>query len=713
MASQEGSAVKWHKSVAPQYRIGVDIGGTFTDVVIVDEIDGSVRVTKVPTVPADPSEGFLDGLSQALATFEVEAEAIVFAVHGTTIATNTIIEGKGAKAGLITSAGFSDVLEIAYQTRPTLYEIDYDKPVALIPRHLCIGVPERIGPDGTVLVSLDEAAVTAAVQQLAAVGVEAIAIAFLHAYRDPTHERRAAAIATLAAPNMPIVLSSDVCPEYREYPRTSTAVVNAVLVPRIAPYVARLEGRLRERGLRPGLHLMTSSGGIIRSGTAKRLPVHLVESGPAAGVIGAAFVVEALTEPGLKDHILALDIGGTTAKASLVDHGMPALADEFEVGAAAMPTATAGRGQGYPVKLPVINLVEIGAGGGSIASIDPGGALSVGPKSAGAAPGPACYGKGGEWPTITDANLVLGRLNAAYFLGGALDLHPELARAALQRDVAGPLGLNLESAARAVIDIANAKMVAALQLISVRRGIDPRDYVLVPSGGAGPLHAVAIAAAMGVRTVVMPPTPGLNSALGLLATDVKHEIARSVFTPTLGLDPRRFAATLCEMAEQGRGLLLEESVPEDRIAILTEAEVCYVGQNYPLRIEVPGVGDPLGAIDAAFRTEHRRRYGFASDTESTLIQNLRVTAVGRVDRPNIKQLDEAGPDASGAVKEHRLVVFETAIECPVYDRGLLLAGHTIEGPAIIEQMDTTIVLPPGTRARVDRSASMVVNLGAA
>jgi len=460
-------------------------------------------------------------IAAGLRRFGIAPDAVEFTVHGTTVATNTIILGKGARAGLITSAGFSDVLEIAYQTRPVLYEIDYEKPAPLIPRQLSIGVGERIGPDGEVIVPLDERGVVDAARRLRDAAVEAIAIAFLHAYRDPTHEHRADALIREALPGLPVILSSDVCPEYREYPRTSTTVVNAVLVPRIGPYIARLEQRLAAAGLRCGLHLMTSSGGIMASGIAHQFRVHLVESGPAAGVIGAAFVAEMTSWPAAFRKAISLDIGGTTAKAALIDDGKPALADEFEVGAAAVPTMTASRGQGYPVKTPVISLLEIGAGGGSIAHIDPGGALTVGPESAGADPGPACYGKGGDRPTVTDANLVFGRLNAEYFLGGALTVDRSRVEAALTRDVGRPFGLDLRAAARAVIDIANAKMVAALQFISIQRGLDPRDYTLVPSGGAGAMHAVAIAAALGVKTVLVPPTPGLNSALGLLAERVR------------------------------------------------------------------------------------------------------------------------------------------------------------------------------------------------
>jgi N-methylhydantoinase A len=483
-------------------------------------------------------------------------------------------------------------------------------------------------------------------------------------------------------------------------------------MPKVTPYLARLEERLAEMKLAVGLHLMTSSGGIITSGTAKRLPVTLVESGPAAGVIGAAFVAGHLEDARLGARILALDIGGTTAKAALVDGGVPALADEFEVGAAAMPGTTSGRGRGYPVKMAVISLVEIGAGGGSIAALDPGGALQVGPTSAGADPGPACYGLGGDRPTITDANLVLGRLNPDYFLGGRLPIHPDRALAAIERDVARPMGVDVATAARAIIDIANARMVAALQLVSIRRGIDPRDYALVASGGSGPVHVMAIAEALGIATVIIPPTPGLNSALGLLATDIKHEVVRAVATPTRALDEESFAAIADEMDAQARERLRGEAVGRGRMEVHAEADVCYFGQNYPLRIAIPRSGGAvLEAIDGAFRAEHRRHYGFASDTEPTVILSLRFTAIGRVERPHLKPLAEGGAAPDAALKAERDVIFDRPLRCPIYDRERLLAGNVIAGPAIVEQMDTTVLLPPGTRARVDRTGTLVASLG--
>jgi N-methylhydantoinase A len=694
------------------WRVGVDIGGTFTDLVAVSEATGEVRVTKVPTVPADPSEGFLDALTRALAQFAIAPAAITFAVHGTTVATNTIIQGKGARCGLIASDGFSDVLEIAYQTRPSLYDILYEKPKPLIPRHLTRGVRERTGPEGEQIVPLDEAELAQAARELVAMGVEAIAVAFLHSYRAPGNERRAAVVIRDVAPDLPVILSSDICPEFREYPRTSTTVVNAVLLPRVGPYIARLEQRLAELGLHAGLHLMTSSGGIMAAATARAAPVHLVESGPAAGVIGAAFVAQDLETPDLADHILALDIGGTTAKVALVDHGRPALADEFEVGAAAVATITAARGQGYPVKTPVISLVEIGAGGGSIASIDPGGALAVGPESAGADPGPACYGRGGERPTLTDCNLLLGRLNPDYFLGGALSVDIGRARAAVERDLARPLRLGIEAAARAAIDIADARMVAALRFVSIQRGIDPRDYVLVPSGGAGPVHAAAIAAALGVRRVLIPPAPGLNSALGLLATDIKHELVRSWLRPTREADADAFRAGLDDLAAAGATHLAAENVAQAAQELIRECELCYVGQGFALRVQVPETEDVLGAVDAAFRAAHRQLYGFASDTEPTMVVNLRVTALGRVERPRLTRLPPGDGQSQAAVKGRRTVWFDQPLDCPILERAALRAGDVVAGPAIIEQMDTTTVLPPGSRSLVDAGGSLIVTLAA-
>ena len=692
-----------------RFRAGVDVGGTFTDVVLVEEDSGEILVAKVPTVPADPSQGCIDGIDKALGAFAIDPAEVTFTVHGTTIATNTIIEGKGAKAGLITSEGFRDVLEIAYQTRPTLYDVFYDRPKPLIPRYLCLGVPARIGPEGEEMVPLDEDALRERARFFRDEGVEAIAVAFLHSYLNPSHERRAAEVLAEVCPDIPVVLSAEVCPEYREYPRTSTTVVNTVLVPKVAPYLERLESRLVERGIRSGLHLMTSSGGIMTAATTKHQPVHLIESGPAGGVIGAAFVAKLSGY----DNLLALDIGGTTAKAAVVNGGQPQIADEFEVGAAAVATVTGARGKGYPVRTPVISLLEIGAGGGSIANVDPGGALTVGPQSAGADPGPACYDRGGTEPTLTDANLVLGRINPDFFLGGESKLDVGLASEAIRTRVAVPMGLDVIDAARSVIDIANARMTSALYFITVQQGIDPREYVLVPSGGAGPMQAVAIARALGVVTVLVPPAPGVNSAVGLLATDLKHEIVRTFMTRAEHANPERLGKVFDEMETPSRALLGEEGVSDDRIEIRREIDMCYFGQSFQLRVPMTvGIHEATAeAMSAAFHDRHEAVYGFCDRREPTMFVNLRLTAIGKVDRPRLRELEAGSEDAAGAHKGRRKVHFDRAegmVDCDLYDRAKLRFGNRLQGPAIIEQMDTTIVVPPGAGVAVDRIGNLEI-----
>jgi len=696
----------------PRYRIGVDIGGTFTDVVMVEEPGGAMHVTKVPSRPSDPAQGFMEGLVKAFQDHGVDPSAASFVVHGTTVATNAIIQGKVARAGLITCEGFRDVLEIGYQTRPVLYDIFYQKPKPLVPRYLCRGVPHRIGADADVIVPLDEEALRRTVAEFREEGVQAIVVSFLHSYKDPAHERRARVVIEEAWPEVPVILSSDVCQEYQEYPRTSTAVVNGVLVPIVSPYIDRLETRLKSERVEAGLHLMTSGGGIFASSAAKRQPVHLVESGPAAGVIGAAFVADLAKF----DRILALDIGGTTAKAALVENGVPALADEFEVGVAAVPTSTSGRGQGYPLKTPVISLVEIGAGGGSIARIDPGGALTVGPESAGAEPGPACYGRGGDRPTITDANLVLGRVNPDYFLGGALRIDPDLAHRAIEQHVARPLGVEVVEAARMIIDIANTKMTGALQFVSIQRGIDPRLYTLVPSGGAGPLHAVGIAKMLGTASILVPPAPGLNSAVGLLATDLKHELVRTYVCPTAQLTVDTLAQVFAELVGTARKLLEEEGVPPARISFVHQVDVRYRGQGYSLRIPFPEApdGEAITLLERSFDRVHEEIYGFANPPEAKEIVNIRLTGIGAVDRPRFRLIPDGDGRPDAALKGHRKVYFgeigEPA-ECAIFDRALLRAGDVVDGPAVIEQMDTTTVLPPHVAARLDRYGNLIVTIG--
>jgi N-methylhydantoinase A len=477
-------------------------------------------------------------------------------------------------------------------------------------------------------------------------------------------------------------------------------------MPVVGRYLERLEGRLAEIGVRVELHLMTSSGGMTASRAARREPVHLIESGPAAGVTAATYVGQTAGF----DDLISFDMGGTTAKLGLVEKGTPRVAPHFEVGSAAVADT---RGAGYPVRTPVVDLVEIGAGGGSLAWIDPGGALRVGPRSAGADPGPACYAKGNDQPTITDANLVLGRLNPDYFLGGEHKLRTDRARAAVQR-LADHLGLGLLETAHGIVEIANANMTGAIHLVSVQRGIDPRGFVLVAFGGAGPVHANALAAAMRIPRLLVPPSPGVTSALGLLVGDLQHPFVQSYIRPTDRADLAHVNAVLADFERRGRGVLASEGVPADRMRFVRQLDVRFVGQSYELTVELPHYpldADGLAALNAAFRAAHRKAYGYAADDEPTELVNVRTTAVGAVRRPARRELAEGGPDSRAALKGRREVYFHEAgglTPCDVYDRYKLKAGNRLAGPAIVEEVDSTTVIHPGYAATVDRFGNMLI-----
>ncbi len=694
-----------------RYRIGIDIGGTFTDAVVLEESTGDFRPVKVSSTPDDPSVGFIQALTRTFETLGVKPERVSFAVHGTTVATNTIIQQKGARVGLITSEGFRDILQIAWQIRPDLYDVFYEKAVPLVPRHLCMGVPERVDADGTILVPLDEEAVRRCGRSFKRQQVEVVVVCFLHSYRSPTHELQAARILRQEF-GLLVCATSDICPEYREYPRASTAVVNAALLPEVGSYIERLEGRIQTAQVNTGLFLMTSGGGIIASDTAKENPVQLVESGPAAGVIAAAFVAETA---GFKD-LIALDIGGTTAKVALIEDGRPRLAREFEVGAAAVATTTRNKGQGYPVKTPVIDLVEIGAGGGSIGHVDPGGALAVGPQSAGAQPGPACYGKGGSEPTLTDANLALGRLNPDYFLGGELQLERRLAEKAVHRSIAEPLRMTVTEAANGMIEIANAGMTGALQLISVEKGIDPRGFVLVAFGGCGPLFAAALAGALQMRTVLVPPSPGVTSALGLLATDLRHDYVRTYITPTAEMDVEVLNNTYREYEERAAVLLLQEGVARSQIRFIREVDMRYLGQSSELRVRLRNARldkSLVSELNHDFFAAHERSYGFAVTTEPTEIVNVCLSALGSVPRPKRRKLPPGTVSVEAALKERRPVYLipEKRFEpTNIYDRYQLKAGNRILGPAIVEEIDSTTFIPTGCLAEVDGYGNLLIEM---
>lgn len=675
-------------------RVAVDIGGTFTDATLIDEESGVASIAKVLSTPSDPSEGFMRAFHRALGDHDVAD--VRFVVHASTVATNAIIEGKTARGGFVTTEGFRDLLEIGRQVRPTLYDPQFEKPRPLVPRDRAVEVCERLGPAGEVLVGLDDDSVRDAAAVLARAGVESVAVCLLHAYVNPEHERRVGEILADELPGVPVSLSSDVAPEFREYLRASTTVINAAIRPVVGRYLERIEGRLAEAGVTAKLLVMQSSGGVFGSEAAAQRPVFMVESGPAAGVIAAAYLGQTIERP----DILSFDMGGTTAKVGLIQDGQPSITKDYNVGG----HAGAGIGQmslsGYPVRTPVVDLVEIGAGGGSIAWVDSGGLLRVGPQSAGADPGPVCYGGGGTEPTVTDANVVLGRLNPAFFLGGEMRLDVDAARTAIDERLAGPLGLSVTEAAYGIVEIANAAMVNALHLISVQRGYDPRDFLLVAFGGAGPVHANAIAREAQMPAVLVPPSPGIFSATGLLTTDLKRDAATTVMLRAEEADAAELDALFVELERAGAEELAAEGLVRDRVEFQRKLDVRYVGQSFELTI--PAGPDLLDR----FHAQHERAYGFAAPGEPVEIVSIRLTSVGRIDKPATRRLEagEAPPP-----REHRPVYFSESggyVDCAIHDRGTLPAGSHMSGPAVIEEFDSTTIVHPGFTVRVDDAGNL-------
>ena len=689
-------------------RLAIDIGGTFTDATLIDEETGAVSIAKVLSTPTDPSLGFMAAAERILAESDVAAADVHFVVHATTVATNAIIEGTIARAGFVTTEGFRDLLEIQRQTRPTLYDTRFEKTPPLVPRDRAFGVRERLGPGGEVLTPLDESSVRDVAAGLRDARVESVAVCLLHSYVDATHERRVGEILAEELPGVPISLSSDVAPEFREYLRASTTVINAAIRPVVARYLENIERRLADAGVSAELLVMQSSGGVFGAGAAARKPVFMVESGPAAGVIASANLGTVIGT----DDVISFDMGGTTAKVGLIQGGTPSVTKDYSVGS----HASAGVGglslSGYPVRTPVIDLVEIGAGGGSIAWVDSGGMLRVGPRSAGADPGPVCYRQGGTEPTVTDANVVLGRLNPAYFLGGEIALDVEGARRAIAERCAEPLGLNVVEAANGIVEIANAAMVNALHLISVQRGYDPRDFVLVGFGGAGPVHANAIQRDCEVPTLVVPQAPGIFSATGLLGTDLKRDSSLTLLRPIEELDVEEIEGAFAGLEETGADELAREEMPRERIAFVRQVDMRYVGQSFELTIPLAeGAFDiaQSGALRERFHAEHDRVYGFSAPAEAVELVSLRLTTVGRIEKLPLRALERF--EGTPAPKEHRQVFFAEAggfVECPIHDRYALGAGASFAGPAVVEELDSTVVVHPGFGVEIDDVGNLLI-----
>lgn len=687
----------------------MDIGGTFTDGTLVDSTTGQVTTSKVLSTPRDPALGFIAAVHKLLELDEgIEPDTIEHVVHATTVATNAIIEGNTAKAAFITTEGFRDMLEIARQIRPSLYDLQFEKPKPLVPRQLCFEVPERLDSKGEVITPLDETALAEVVELIADSGVEAVAVCLLHSYRNPEHENRIGEALRSKIPGLTISLSSVIVPEFREYLRASTTVINASVSPIVSKYLESIGEKLVKSGVSSELLVMQSNGGVYPAEAAADSPVFMVESGPAAGVVAAAALGTALGHP----NVISFDMGGTTAKASLILNGQPNVTKDYSVGSGARSgTGAFGGASGYPIRTPVVDLVEIGAGGGSIAWVDSGGALRVGPHSAGADPGPVCYSLGGQQPTITDANLVLGRLDPDYFAGGEISLDLQSAREAIDEHCASPLGLSIEESAHGIVEIANTAMVNALRLVSVQRGHDPRDFALIGFGGAGPAHAVRLAEQAGIPRVLVPLGPGTASALGLLVTDVRMEGSATLIVRSDEVDPDQVSNLFKRLEDSGREAHRIATSASGDPVFERAVEMRYWGQSFELSVPGPDRENVdqiwLNELVESFHKAHEAAYGFRANDEPVELVNLRMTTVGKIARPEMHRLENrvsGEVNAFSAAKGERCVYFaesEGFVRSTVYDRQLLPAGAVFAGPAIVEEPDSTTVIHPEWNVNVD------------
>lgn len=694
----------------PTHRAGADIGGTFTDLIVVDQRTGAFHIGKTLTTVDDPSRAVETVLEEVLSSAGIPATALEHLIHGTTLVTNAMIERKGAKTALLTTQGFRDSLEIGRETRYDLYDLMLEQPRPLVPRYLRFEVPQRTLRDGTTHTELDTDHVEALARELAESGIEAVAVVFLHSFTNPADERRAGDLIRRVAPQLRVSLSSDVVPEIREFERASTTIANVYVQELVEGYLRQLEGRLKALGFTGSFYLMLSSGGIATVDTAVRFPVRLLESGPAAGALAAnAYGLAA----GHAD-LISFDMGGTTAKICVIDQGRALIAPEFEVDR----VYRFAKGSGLPIKLPVIELIEIGTGGGSIARVDSLGLLKAGPDSAGASPGPACYARGGTEPTITDANLILGYLDPAYFLGGNMSLDVSAARRAIDEKIARRLGLEIEQAAWGIHQIANENMANAARVHALERGKDPRRFPLFAFGGAGPVHAYRIALSLGSPLLLAPLGAGVMSTVGFLSAPLAFDFVRSWVTELETIDWNRAGALFAEMEAEGQALLMDSGVAPADIVHRREADMRYVGQGHEIR--VPLAADALGpsegkALKSRFETTYRDLYERSAPPVGIEILNWRVVSSGP--SPDVRLQAPRGDDgvrtAEDARKGHRRAWFpetEGFTSTAIYDRYRLKPGMGFEGPAIVEERESTVIVGPGARCHLDAHHNLVVTM---
>jgi len=679
------------------FHVGIDIGGTFTDLVGYDETTNRLVTAKASTTPGDLSRGIEHCLEQA----GTAAAGIASLTHGSTVAINIAIERTGAKTALVVTRGTRDVYAIGRGNRPNAYDIAFRRPAPLVPRRLTFEIDERLGPTGETWQAFDEAQARSVADDLAAGGVEAVAVCFLHAWRNPSHERRMLDVLRAALPGVFLTASHEILREYGEYERMSTTALNAYLGPDVSRYLERLDERLRTLGFGGRLLIMQSNGGVMTPAAARARPVAMLESGPVAGFIAAARAGRDLDRP----KVIAFDMGGTTAKTTLIEGNEPRMAHGYHIG---------GYAEGQPVLLPVVDTVEVGSGGGSLAWVDEAGVLQVGPRSAGAVPGPIAYGRGGVEPTVTDANLVLGRLGARSLLGGALHLDVDAARDGIAERVARPLGLSITDAALAILKVAVLRMSLAVREVSVARGYDPRDFALLAFGGAGPLHAADVARELHVPTVVVPVVPGQFSAAGMLIADVRHDYVQTCHADLDRADGQAIDGIFADMIDAGMTQLADEGIPPDRRTVQRLLEIRYAGQDFtlPVTVDERTPIDPA-AIGRAFGAIHLRQFGYADADHGLELVNVRVAAIGRRDADGAWRPAAPAPSPRGVI-ERRPVWFEVGgapLEVPVHDREGLRQGCDVTGPAVIEEYGSTTLLLPGDRAIVAPTGAIVIDVG--
>ncbi len=686
------------QSAVSRYRIGVDSGGTFTDVCIFDETKQEMFVWKVSSTPADPSEGIANGIVQGLQSLPeggASPDAVAYFGHGTTVGTNALIQGRGAASGLITTDGFRDVLEIGRQKRPDLYSLQTVKPPLLATRDMRKEVRERVLYDGTVAVPLNEDDVRKAVLELKDAGIKAIAICTLFSFVEPGHEKRIRDIVEELIPDAFISVSHEIAPEFREYERVSTTVVNAYLGPIMRSYLDRLTPRLEAAGVHAEPHLTQSNGGVISCDTAKKQPVRTVLSGPAAGVTAALEIGKATGS----NNLITFDMGGTSSDVSLIDGGKPQMANDIVV-------------HGYPLKVPMLDIHTVGAGGGSIAYVD-NGLLKVGPRSAGANPGPVCYGLGNEEPTVTDANIVLGVLNQTHLLNGRMKIDAGASKRAVAR-LAADLGIDTMDAAQGIIRVVTANMAKAIRVISVERGYDPRDYTMLAFGGAGPIHAARLAKELDIPRLMIPKHPGIMCALGLLQADLRTNISLTRMAPLSAASLPAIDDSFAQLHERAEEWFEQEKIPVEDRRLSLAMDMRYGGQGYELTIDRPDglTGEELlAAMKDGFERAHMQLYGYIATEEPIQIITLRIEAIGNVPKAEVSSYPAATTDVKAAIIGERTVYLPELggfTGCPLYDRTLLGPGHVVAGPAVVEQMDSTTLILPDQSAVVDSQLNLII-----